>query len=234
MSELLNIQDLRVSYDGEVAALRGVSLRLAAGERVGLIGPNGAGKTSLLLAILGGVKWAGRIAVEGVELSRGTLADVRGQCGMTFQDAEDQLFMPTLLEDVAFGPLNQGLSPESAEAAARRAIAAVNLAGLERRPAHHLSGGQKQQAALATILSMNVKLLLLDEPASNLDFRSRNRLIELLEARAEAMLVSSHDLDLVARLCGRTILLDEGQVVADGPTGQVLADQALLKAHGLA
>ena len=234
MGNVLEIRGLIVRYPDGTEALHGVDLTVARGQRVGLIGPNGAGKTSLLLAVMRGVPFEGTIVVDGVELSRRQAAQVRSRCGMTFQNADDQLFMPTLLDDVAFGPLNQGLPADQAAAAATAAIAAVGLAGLEHRPAHHLSGGEMRAASLATILSMNVKLLLLDEPASNLDFRSRRRLLEILTGRSEAMVLATHDLDLVARLCSRVVVLDDGRIAADGPAGAILNDRALLAAHGLA
>jgi len=234
MDSILDVRDLHVRYHDGTKALRGVTLAVARGERVALIGPNGSGKTSLLLAIMRAVPLAGEITVDGVELTRATQQQARGRCGMTFQSPDDQLFMPTLLEDVAFGPLNQRMPADQAAAAATSAIVAVGLSGLEARPAHHLSGGQKRQAALATILAMNVKLLLLDEPAESLDFRSRRRLMDILAARAEAMLLATHDMDMVQRLCGRVIVLDEGLIAADGPTAAILADKALLAAHGLA
>ena len=234
MSDLLNITGLHVSYDQGINALHGVDLRVAAGQRIGLIGPNGAGKTSLMMAILRAVPSTGRVVLDGIELSRRTVEQVRGRCGMVFQDADDQLFMPTLLDDVAFGPLNQDPDAETARRRAVKAIAAVGLGGLENRPAHHLSGGQKRCAALATVLAMQVKLLLLDEPGANLDFRSRRRLVEILLSRPEAMLLASHDLDMVGRLCQEVVLLDEGRIVAQGPSGEILANKALLEAHGLA
>lgn len=233
MSDILQITNLSVHYADGVKALAGVSLRVQAGRRMALIGPNGAGKTSLQLAIMGGVRHDGRIVVDGIELRGRKAREVRSRCGMIFENPEDQLFMPTLLEDVAFGPLNQGYSPAEAESRSRAAIAAVGLAGLEQRPAHHLSAGQKRNAALATVLSMNVKLLLLDEPTAGLDFRSRRRLIELLAARDEAMLLATHDLDLAAALCQEAALLDDGRMVAHGPVQDILNDTALLKEHGL-
>lgn len=234
MANLLEISDLTVRYHDGTEAIKGVSLSLEYGQRAAIIGPNGAGKTSLLLAVMRGVHCHGRIVVDGVELSSRTEAAARSRCGMTFQNADDQLFMPTLLDDVAFGPLNQRLPAEQAEAVSRAAIAAVGLKGLEPRAAHHLSGGQKRLAAIATILSMSVKLLLLDEPAANLDFRSRRRLLEILESRGEAMLLATHDMDLVRRLCRRVIVLDEGKIVADGPKETILGDGELLSRHGLA
>jgi cobalt/nickel transport system ATP-binding protein len=231
---LLEIADLHVRYPDGTRALHGVDMRVAAGQRVALIGPNGAGKTSLMLAIMRGLDFTGRIVLDGIASARGSADEVRSRCGMMFQQADDQLFMPTLLDDVAFGPLNQGLSGEDAHAAATEAIRTVGLSGLEGRPAHHLSGGQKRSAALATILSMRVKLLLLDEPGANLDFRSRKRLLELLGARPEAMLLATHDLDMVGRLCSRVIVLDEGLIAADGPVADILGNSSLLAAHGLA
>lgn len=231
---MLDVRDLRVRYHDGTEALRGVSLAVARGERAALVGPNGSGKTTLLLAVMNGVPFTGQVAIGGLELSRRTAHAARGRCGMTFQDAEDQLFMPTLLDDVAFGPLNQGLDARKAEGQARAAIAAVGLAGLERRSAHHLSGGQKRLASLATILSMQVELLLLDEPGTSLDFRSRRRLIELLASRREAMLLATHDLDMIRQLCARVIVLDQGVVAADGPAGEILSDRSFLAAHGLA
>jgi cobalt/nickel transport system ATP-binding protein len=230
---LLEVDRLHVRYAPDIAALSGVSLTLAPSERLGLIGPNGAGKTTLMLSIMNAVRFTGRIAVDGLAVSKQTERETRSRCGMIFQDADDHLFMPTLLDDVAFGPLNQGHAAQEAARLAREAIAQVRLAGLERRSAHHMSGGQKRAAALATVLSMRVKLLLLDEPGANLDNRSRRRLIEILDGRAEAMLLATHDLALVRRLCGRTVLMDEGRIVADRPTPDLLDDAALLVAHGL-
>jgi cobalt/nickel transport system ATP-binding protein len=232
-STLLLIDDLHMRYADGVDALGGVSLVLGAGERVALVGPNGAGKTTLMLCIMNALRHSGRVVLGGIEVSRKTQQETRSRCGMIFQDAEDHLFMPTLLDDVAFGPLNQGCDADEARRRARAAITAVELAGLEERSAHHMSGGQKRAAALATVLAMQVSLLLLDEPGSNLDNRSRRRLIEILAARPEAMLLATHDLPLVARLTSRTILMDQGRIVADRPTADLLADTALLAAHGL-
>ena len=231
---ILEIENVSVTYPDGTEALAGISLAVDPGGRVGLIGPNGAGKTTLLLAIMRAVPFEGRIVVDGVTVARRTADEARSRCGMTFQDADDQLFMPTLLDDAAFGPLNQGCDAETARQRAQHAIAAVGLAGLEARSAHHLSGGQKRSAALATILSMQVKMLLLDEPGANLDFRNRRRLIELLAGRDEAMLLATHDLDMVRQLCERVIILDAGRVRADMPTPDALGDRDLLAEYGVA
>ena len=231
---LLQVDDLHVRYADGVDALRGVSLQMHSSERVGLIGPNGAGKTTLMLAIMNAVRFTGRVVVDAIAVSKQTEHAARSRCGMIFQDAEDHLFMPTLLDDVAFGPLNQGCDAEEARRRAAEAIAQVGLTGLEQRSAHHMSGGQQRAAALATVLSMRVQLLLLDEPGANLDGRSRRRLIEILDGRPEAMLLATHDLPMIRRLCQRVILLDQGQIIADRPTADLLADTDLLSAHGLA
>jgi cobalt/nickel transport system ATP-binding protein len=230
---LLQIDGLHVHYADGVDALRGVSLAVSPAERVGLIGPNGAGKTTLMLAVMNAVRFSGRIVVDGIQVSKQTEQAARSRCGMIFQDAEDHLFMPTLLDDVAFGPLNQGCDEAEARRRAAKAITQVGLTGLEERSAHHMSGGQKRAAALATVLAMQVQLLLLDEPGANLDHRSRRRLIETLDGRPEATLLATHDLPMIQRLCSRVILLDQGQIVADRPTAGLLADTALLQAHGL-
>ncbi len=234
MPNILQIEKLSVNYAQGVKALKDVSLALPTGSRLAIIGPNGAGKTSLQLAIMGGLKYAGTITLDGVNLSTRDGRGIRSQCGMIFENPDDQLFMPTLLEDVAFGPLNQGFSSAEAVERSRRAIASVGLEGLEGRCAHHFSAGQKRNASLATVLSMNVKLLLLDEPTAGLDFRSRRRLLELLAQRPESMLLATHDMDLVKTLCDRVVLLDDGQVAAQGATADILGNHALLAAHGLA
>jgi cobalt/nickel transport system ATP-binding protein len=230
---LLQLDDLHVHYADGVDAIRGVSFCMVPGERVGLIGPNGAGKTTLMLAVMNAVRFSGRIVVDGLDVCKKNQIETRSRCGMVFQDAEDHLFMPTLLDDVAFGPLNQGRDPAEAQHLALDVIAQTGLAGLEHRSSHHMSGGQQRAAALAAVLAMQVKLLLLDEPGANLDCRARRRLFDLLEARPEAVLLATHDLPMVERLCTRAILLDEGRVIADRPTAELFGDRDLLRRHGV-
>jgi cobalt/nickel transport system ATP-binding protein len=229
---LLQIDNVCMRYADGVDALRGASLRIHAGERVGLIGPNGAGKTTLMLCIMNAVRFTGQIIIDNIEVSKTTEQQARSRCGMIFQDAEDHLFMPTLLDDVAFGPLNQGCDSLEARRRATESIAQVGLTGLEERSAHHMSGGQKRAAALATVLSMQVQLLLLDEPGSNLDGRSRRRLLDILDGRTEAMLLATHDLPMIGRLCSRVILMEEGRIIADRPTADILGDKDLMITHG--
>jgi cobalt/nickel transport system ATP-binding protein len=230
---ILQVENLSVFYPDGTQALHEASLAVAPGQRVALLGANGAGKTSLQLAVMGGLHYHGKITLAGEDLSGGKAAKARLAAGMIFENPDDQLFMPTLLEDAAFGPLNQGCPAEQAQQRARQALADVGLAGFEGRAGHHLSAGQKRNASLATVLAMSVQLLLLDEPTAGLDGRSRRRLLELLKRRPEAMLVASHDLDFVGKLCSHVILLDAGKVAAAGEAGAILADAALLEKHGL-
>jgi cobalt/nickel transport system ATP-binding protein len=231
---ILRIENLHVHYADDVDAIRGISLEIKRSERIGLIGPNGAGKTTLMLSIMNALRFTGRIIIDSMEVNKKNEHETRSRCGMVFQDAEDHLFMPTLLDDVAFGPLNQGCNSDESRRRAEEAISQVGLTGLEQRSAHHMSGGQKRAASLATVMSMQVKLLLLDEPGANLDGRSRRRLMEILNIRTEAMLLATHDLPMIHRLCSRAILMDQGQIVADRPVNDLLTDTALLCKHGLA
>jgi cobalt/nickel transport system ATP-binding protein len=230
---LLRISNLQVRYADGVDALRGINLTINHAERVGLIGPNGAGKTTLMLSIMNALRFTGQIVIDGIEVKKSTENETRNRCSMIFQNAEDHLFMPTLLDDVTFGPLNQGCDNHEALHRAQEAIEKVGLAGLEGRSAHHLSGGQQRAASLATVISMRVKLLLLDEPGANLDSRSRRRLMEILDSRSEALLLATHDLPMVQHLCGRVILIDQGKIVADRSTNDLLNDTLLMRDHGL-
>jgi cobalt/nickel transport system ATP-binding protein len=231
----LEVDRLSFAYpDGQVA-LRDVSLCLGAGEKVALVGPNGAGKSTLLLHLNGilGDQRGGRVTVAGLELSKTMLPRIRAAVGLVFQNPEDQLFSPTVLDDVAYGPLHMGLPEAEVRARSLRALEQVGMAGYAERLSHHLSVGEKKRVAVATVLSMDPQLLAFDEPTAGLDPRARRTLIELLDELPHTMLVSTHDMRMVERLFARTIVMDGGRVVFDGATEELLGDEVMLEAHGL-
>jgi len=226
----LLVRGLWFSYPDKRDVLRDINLKVVPGERVGLIGPNGAGKTTLFLAVCGVLKpTLGEIVVLGKPVLNG---DFRPEVGLVFQNPDDQLFCPSVRDDVAFGPQNMGLSKEEVEARVREALSVVGGLELANRAAHHLSEGEKRMVSIAGVLAMRPRLLLYDEPSANLDIRSRRRLIRLLQASKETILIASHDLELVLEVCNRVVLIDEGRIIADGEPRQVMADDELMEAHG--
>lgn len=231
---ILALTGVSYNYPDGTPALRDVSLTVAPSERVALIGPNGAGKSTLLLQLNGLAGAHPGIVVDGLPLQRQTLKQIRQRVGLVFQNPDDQLFCPTVFDDVAFGPRNLGLDEDAVAERVHAALADVGMTGYDRRCAYHLSVGQKRRVALATVLAMRPALLALDEPSSNLDPCGRRLLIELLASLPQAQLIATHDLALVRALCGRAVLLAEGRKIAEGAPGELLADQALLEAHGLA
>jgi len=230
---ILELVDVRYRYPTGTEALRGVTFAVEAGERVGLVGPNGAGKSTLLLALAGFVPAEGRIRVGGHTLNRSTARDVRRHLGLVFQDPDDQLFMSRVREDVAFGPMTMGLSPQEVEARTAESLEAVGLTGYEERAPYQLSQGEKQRAALATVVAMRPQILAVDEPTAAVDPRGRRRLIGLLQRLGKTLLVIGHDLDFIFETCDRAVVLYEGRVVADGPVRDVLTNRELLESHGL-
>lgn len=233
MHHSIEIQGLTFSYPDGHPALRGVSFMIAPGEKVALVGPNGAGKSTLLLHLNGILRGEGRVSVCGQRISDKTLGAIRSAVGMVFQDPDDQLFSPTVFDDVAFGPMYQGLPEAEVRSRVTSALSAVGMLEREKRVSHHLSGGEKKRIAIATVLAMEPEVLVLDEPTSGLDPRARRGLIRLLGELPMTMLVSTHDLRMVRELIPRTIILDDGLIAADGPTPDLLADPALLERHGL-
>jgi len=233
MHHTIDVKNLHFSYpDGQIA-LRGVDMFIAPGEKVALVGPNGAGKSTLLLHLNGILRGDGEVQVCGKPIKDETLGMVRAAVGLVFQDPDDQLFSPSVFDDVAFGPLYMGLNEAEVEKRVAYSLDAVGMRGVEHRVPHHLSGGEKKRVAIATVLAMNPEILVLDEPTAGLDPRTRRGLINLLRELPQTMLVSTHDMGLVAESFERTIVIDEGRVVADGSTAEILADNDLLKAHGL-
>jgi cobalt/nickel transport system ATP-binding protein len=231
----VEVRGLSYRYADGTEALRNVSLAVAGGERVALIGPNGAGKSTLLLHLNGLLpeRPAGAVSILGVPVTESNTATVRAQVGLLFQDPDDQLFCPTVWEDVAFGPQQMGLSGGALESRVALALAQVGLAGFGERPPHHLSRGEKRRVCLAGVLACDAKVLALDEPTSDLDPRARRELKELLRGLAVAQIIATHDLELVVEICPRAVILDGGAVVAEGPTASLLNDEALMLAHGL-
>ncbi|MFN8079745.1 MAG: ATP-binding cassette domain-containing protein [Kineosporiaceae bacterium] len=230
----LVIEALAYAYPDGHQALFGVNLIIERGERVALLGPNGAGKTTLVLHLNGILTGGhGRVQVAGLPVTEPNLREIRRRVGIVFQDPDDQLFMPTVRDDVAFGPANLGLRGAELDDRVEQALRTVGLLDLADRPPHHLSFGQRRRAAVATVLAMQPEILVLDEPSSNLDPASRRELAEVLEALDVTVLMVTHDLPYAAQLCPRSVILSAGVVAADGPTPKLLADTELLTAHRL-
>lgn len=233
MHHTIDVKDLRFSYPDGRQALNGVNLFIAPGEKVALVGPNGAGKSTLMLHLNGILRGEGQVLVCDQPVNDDNLGSVRASVGLVFQDPDDQLFSPTVFDDVAFGPLYMGLEEDEIRRRVDRALEAVGMRGCRDRVSHHLSGGEKKRVAIATVLSMDPEILVLDEPTAGLDPRSRRGLIDLLRELPQTMLVSSHDLAMVNELFQRTIVIDGGVVVGDGPTTELMADPEFLAEHGL-
>jgi len=231
--DIVKVDDLHFAYPDEHVALRGVSFNLCVGEKVALVGPNGAGKSTLMLQLNGILDGRGGIEIGGMRLSRDNLPVIRSMVGLVFQNPDDQLFSPTVFEDVAFGPLHMGLPEDEVFARVDAALEAVRMSSYRDRLSHHLSVGEKKRIAIATVLSMKPKILILDEPSAGLDPRARRTLINLLRDLPITMLISTHDMRMVQELLPRTIVMDDGRIVADGMTQEILEDENFLNEHGL-
>ncbi len=229
----LNINKLNFSYPDGHVALKNISLRIGRGEKVALVGPNGAGKSTLLLHLNGLLVGQGEVKINGFAVTKSNLPLIRAKVGLVFQNPDDQLFSPTVFEDVAFGPLHMGLSESETLTCVQRALSQVDMSHYADRMSYHLSIGEKKRISIATVLSMNPEILVLDEPSAGLDPRARRTLITLLRNLPLTMLVSTHDMLMVRENFPRMIIMDEGQVIADGATESLMNDIALLEAHGL-
>ena len=231
--DVIQVRGLSYAYPDGHVALQNVSLQLCHGDKVALVGPNGAGKSTLMLHLNGILSGHGEVMVGNLPLSQDNMPVIRAMVGLVFQNPDDQLFSPTVFEDVAFGPLHMGLPEAEVRSRVEQALEAVQMSSFRDRLSHHLSVGEKKRIAIATVLSMNPSILVLDEPTAGLDPRARRKLISLLRELPITMLVSTHDMAMVRELFPRTIIMDEGCVVADGLTMDILKDESLLQAHGL-
>lgn len=230
----LEVSGLAFAYPDGLQALFGVNLTIARGERVALLGPNGAGKTTFILHLNGVLAaGAGSVHVGGLELNKANLKEIRRRVAIVFQDPDDQLFMPTVREDVAFGPANLGIGGAELDARVHDALAAVGMTDHVHRPPHHLSYGQRRRVAVATVLAMQPEILVMDEPTSNLDPAAKRELAEILKGLDLTMLMVTHDMPYALELCERAVVMNEGTIVGDGPTSQILGDEPLMRANRL-
>ena len=233
MVKAIEVENFSYRYPDGTIALNGITLDVEYGERLALIGPNGAGKSTLLLAITGFVRGTGRVVVDGLEITNGNLKQVRSRIGCCLENPEDQLFMPTLFDDVAFGPLNMGLDSQQVKERVNLALAEVGLAGMAERAPHHLSAGQKRAAAIATVLSMSPKIITLDEPDGSLDPRNRDNLVKLLAGLSQTLVIATCNMDFAAAVADKAAVIDGGRVIAAGPAKKIMSDSKLMTSHGL-
>lgn len=233
MTKAIEIKSFSYKYHDGTEALSDINLTIEPAQRVALIGPNGAGKSTLLLAISCFLKGTGSITVNGIKAAGSNAKNIRTHIGSVLQNPDDQLFMPTLFDDIAFGPMNMGLDTEEILSRTEDALKTVGLAGMGQKAPHHLSAGQKRAAAIATILSMRPAIITMDEPDSSLDPLSRDRLIDLLDSLEQTLIIATCNINFAARLCKRAVLIDSGKIIADGPAEKIMKDETLMRKHGL-
>lgn len=233
MDPIIEISQLSFHYPDGKLALNEISLNVSPGEKVAIVGPNGAGKSTLLLHLNGIFEGKGQVLINGLEVKKNNLGQIRAWVGVVFQNPDDQLFSPTVFEDVAYGPIYQGVDKQGVREKVHEALAAVHMTEYAERNPYHLSSGEKKRIAIATVLSMEPQILIFDEPTAGMDPRARRELIELLHELPQTILIATHDLLLVEQLTPRTVLLNQGRIVADGSTAAILNDEVLLETQGL-
>jgi cobalt/nickel transport system ATP-binding protein len=231
---IVEFKNVFFRYPDGTEALRGINFRITHGESVGVVGANGAGKSTLLQHMNGYLMpTSGTLTIGDLSLTKKTRQEIRKKVGIVFQNPDDQLFMPSVFDDVAFGPLNLGMDEASVRERVHKALRMVNGLALQDKPPHHLSWGQKSAVAIASVMAMEPDILAMDEPAANLDPRSRRSLIQLLKTFKHSKIIASHDLDLILDVCDRCLVIGEGKVVADGPTAEILSNWPLLEENSL-
>lgn len=230
---IIQVKNLNYAYPDGTEAIRGISFSAAEGEKLALIGPNGAGKSTLLLLLNGVIRAGGRIVIDGIELAEKTIYEIRRRIGLVFQDPDDQLFSPTVFDDVAFAPMNAGDSKDEVRRRVKEALDFVDLTGYEKKSPFHLSFGEKKRISLAGVLAQRPKILLLDEPTSNLDPKHRRRMIEWMKEFSGTLLIATHDLDMAYEVSDRCLILNAGCVTAEGVTESILKDKDLLEKNSL-
>ena len=233
VKEAIKIKRLEYTYPDGTKALKEINLNIFEGESVGLIGPNGAGKSTMLLHLNGILRGSGEVEIMELEIKDKNLDIIRNKVGLVFQDPEDQLFMPTVFDDVAFGPINMGLEKEKVKTSVKESLQEIDMLDSVDRISHHLSFGEKKRVSIATVLSMEPEILALDEPTGNLDPRARHELIQLLKSIDKTKIIASHDLDMILDICDRAIILDKGKIITSGTAKEILSNTPLLKKHSL-
>ena len=228
---MIEFQNVSFAFENNKEVLRNLSFKIEKGESVGLIGANGAGKSTLMKLMVGLLTGEGKITIDGIEVSRKKLYEIRGKIGFVLQNSDDQMFMPTVLEDMMFAPLNYGLSRGEAEKKVDEVLARLNISEYKDKYNHKISGGEKRMAAIATILAMDPEIILMDEPTSALDPYNRRIIINTIKELNQTKLIASHDLDMILDTCDRVILLSKGEIIADGPVREILSNKDLLEAN---
>ncbi|MCK4836246.1 MAG: ATP-binding cassette domain-containing protein [Candidatus Aminicenantes bacterium] len=230
---VIEVRNLNFTYPDGTTALKDMCLELYNGETIGLIGPNGAGKSTAILHLNGVLKGVGKIKLLGKEINKKNIREIRSKVGIVFQDPNDQLFMPTVFDDIAFGPLNLGLSVDVVKSKTLKVLSEMGLDGVKDKPSHHLSLGEKKSVSLATVMVMEPAILILDEPTNSLDPGTRRIFIQMLSNLKVSKIIATHDLDLVFELCSRVVLMDNGRVITEGETKEILSNKILLEEHNL-